>query len=381
MDASKKSLNDKPSRFSRVRGWYAKFEGPFSSISLIGGFVFDAVTLKRVDMFWENFWVVIHLLIVAVAIILINITENEEAKAAKGTQAANPEKIHFWLVNVLQFFFGGILSTYLVFYFRSSSIWASWPFLLILAAAFVANERLKRHYTRLTFQISLLFLSFYAFAIYLVPVIMGQIGPLEFILSGIASLAGILIFIYILRLLSKKERFKGSGKFLALVIGIIFIGINVLYFFNFIPPIPLSLKDNGLYHSLTVNAPSKYTVTEEGQGLLSFFTLYPDIHLEANDPLYAYSAIFSPGSFKLTIVHEWQHYNETAGTWITRGRIPLNVSGGADGGYRTYSEEEGLAAGKWRVNVLTSGGQVIGRITFNVVTTTTEPALQTVAIN
>ena len=33
-----------------TRSWYGRFERPISSLSLIAGFVFDALTLKRVDL-------------------------------------------------------------------------------------------------------------------------------------------------------------------------------------------------------------------------------------------------------------------------------------------------------------------------------------------
>ena len=46
-------------------------------------------------------------------------------------------------MNLLQLFFGGLLSTLLVFYFRSGSLSASWPFLLVLGVAFAANESLR----------------------------------------------------------------------------------------------------------------------------------------------------------------------------------------------------------------------------------------------
>ena len=55
---------EKKTLLSRAQNFYARIEGPFSSLSLIAGFVFDAVTLTRVDEFWENFWVVGHLAIV-----------------------------------------------------------------------------------------------------------------------------------------------------------------------------------------------------------------------------------------------------------------------------------------------------------------------------
>ena len=41
--------------------------------------------------------------------------------------------------------------------------------------------------------------------------------------------------------------------------------------------------------------------------------------------------------------------------------------GGRDGGYRGYSVKRDPTAGHWRVNVVTEFGQVIGRVSFEVV--------------
>ena len=112
-----------------AKNFYARYERSISSLSLIGGFVFDAITLRRIDTLWENFWVLAHIIVVAVFIILVNITTN------KGGDESNPDRAHFWFVNILQFFFGGLLSTYLVFYFRSADMLVSWPFILILVLA------------------------------------------------------------------------------------------------------------------------------------------------------------------------------------------------------------------------------------------------------
>jgi hypothetical protein len=175
-----------------IRNFYARFERPISSLSLILGFVFDAVTLKRVDTLWENFWILGHLIIVGVFIVLIHVQDSGVG------DEKNPRKRHFWYINILQFFFGGILSTYLVFYFRSSDIFVTWPFIALLVIAFVMNESLKRHYIRLSFQISLFFLSIYSFAIFLVPVVLHKIGMWVFLLSGALSLILISIFILVL---------------------------------------------------------------------------------------------------------------------------------------------------------------------------------------
>ncbi|MDR3643048.1 MAG: DUF2914 domain-containing protein [Candidatus Doudnabacteria bacterium] len=351
--------NQKYSRLTKIRSWYGKYERLISSWSLICGFVFDAVTLKRVDLFWENFWVIAHLTIVGTAMVLVHAIEKGEG------DETNPSKLHFWLVNIVQFFFGGILSTYLVFYFRSGDITVTWPFLLILALCFWANEALKRHFVRLAFQISLFFLSIMCFAIYLVPVFAHQIGPDIFLLSGVYSLVFIALFLLVIRLTSKEE-FAKSQNIVYACIGGIFILVNTLYFTNLIPPLPVSMKEAGIYYSIRRDNRGNYQVSADSNNG-PWYELYPDIHKKTGQPLYVYSAIFSPADFNMNIVHEWQFYDINVKQWETESKIPLTVIGGRDGGFRTYSEKFNPAAGHWRVNVLTENGQLIGRVRFNVV--------------
>jgi hypothetical protein len=332
--------------------------------------VFDAITLTRIDRFWDNLWVAGHLVIVGTCILLMN--RYDEVNV----HGEDPARAEFWLVNIMQFFFGGLLSTYLVFYFRSGTIAASWPFLLVLAAAFIANESLKRHYTRLVFQISLFFLSLFAFAIFIVPVALHAIGTSVFILSGIISLVVMGAFLAVIKY-SSRERFRRSQWLLRFIIIGIFAGVNLLYFYNFIPPIPLSLKEGGIYHSLTVNAPGHYTVTSENQGWFNFFHFSETVNLVNSDPLYAYSAVFSPTALDTNIVHEWQYYDPAKEAWMTMAHVTLPVVGGNDNGYRTYSMIDAPAAGAWRVNVETPHGAIIGTMRFDVVATSTEPTLET----
>ncbi|MES2213715.1 MAG: DUF2914 domain-containing protein [Patescibacteria group bacterium] len=347
---------------------YGRFERPISSLSLIAGFLFDALTLKRVDTLWENSWVLAHIVIVGVFIILIH------AHEGKAGDEQNPDTRHFWYVNILQFFFGGILSTYIVFYFRSADLFVTWPFILLLAIAFIANESLKRHYVRMSFQISLFFLSIYSFAIFLVPVLFHRIGVWMFILSGIISLITILLFLLILYRVTKQKYLK-SRKVVALTILSICVVINILYFTNLIPPIPLSLKDGGMYHVIIKNPDGDYSVYNEDLGWRKYFQLFPRYTEVIGEPVYAYTAIFSPSRLNLTIVHKWQKFDEVSRRWATESSVELPVIGGRDGGFRTYSVQYDLPPGTWRVNVETEQGQLIGRIRFTIVQGDTKPEL------
>ncbi|MFA6386467.1 MAG: DUF2914 domain-containing protein [Candidatus Paceibacterota bacterium] len=352
----------------RTRHWYGRFERPISSLSLIFGFIFDALTLKRLDTVWENSWILAHIIIVGVFILLIHIKEHGEG------DELDPNKSHFWYVNILQFFFGGLLSTFLVFYFRSTDIFSTWPFLFLLALAFIANESFKRHYTKLSFQISLFFLSIYSFMIFLIPIVLHKISDWVFLLSGVVSLILITIFVVVLFYLKKDKKTLNKKLTLYLTIGI-FSLINFLYFTNLIPPIPLSLKDGGIYHLIEKNKNGNYNIAFESHGWKDYFNLYKDFSIMPGATVYAYSAVFSPKDLNLTIIHEWQYYNTASKKWVTGAVVSLPVTGGRDGGFRTYSKRVNIAPGKWRVNVETEQGKTIGRLLFNIVSAYTEPPL------
>jgi hypothetical protein len=359
-------------RIKVLTSWYLRNERWISSLSLIGGFIFDIFALKRIDLFWENLWVGAHLGIAALGIILINLNENRKDKLSAKAYGI----IHFWLIIIIQFAFGGLLSTFLVFYFRSGTFSTSWPFLFVLAIVFIFNELLKYHYTRLIFQTSVLFISIYSFAIFIVPVIVHQIGPGTFILSGVISLIVLMFFVLCLRYLSR-EKFRESKKLLFSVIVGITALINILYFTNLIPPIPLSLKDAGVYHSVIRNSGGNYNVIGEPQSFWNFFKSYELFHEVAGQPIYVYSSIFSPTNLNTQIMHEWQHYDEMAKKWLTINQTKLSIVGGRDGGFRTYSTRITNLVGLWRVNVETLQGQLIGRIKFEVENVNSAPNLIT----
>jgi hypothetical protein len=287
-----------------IRNFYGRFERQVSSIFLILGFILDALTIKRADRVWENLWILGYIILIGVFIILLQKKETETIDGQIQTRS------HFWYLVILQFCFGGVLSANLVLYFRSADIFVVWPFVLILAIAFWANESLKEHHARFSFQISLFFLSIYSFMIFLLPVLLHKIGSWIFLLSGLLSLILISIFVLTLFHYIKKELKESKRLILALVLGI-FVVVNILYFTNLIPPIPLSLKDAGIFHTIERNKDGNYVVTFEDQGWRGYFKLYPDFTETVNSRIYAYSAIFSPKELNLTIVHEWQHYDET----------------------------------------------------------------------
>src|SRR3989344_9235575 len=177
-------------RINEFKEWYERHEKRFSTFSLLFGFVFDSLTLQRIDAVRENVWIALNLLLVAVCIVLLN---RRESPVEPGTWK------HFWFFNILQFGFGALLGAFFIFYFRSATLAGAWPFLIILLAAMVANEMFQKRYARLTLQLSFFYLSIFSFTIFLLPLVFRTIGPVIFVASGTLSLLALWLFVFILK--------------------------------------------------------------------------------------------------------------------------------------------------------------------------------------
>ncbi len=141
------------------------------------------------------------------------------------------------------------------------------------------------------------------------------------------------------------------------------------YLTGFIPPLPLTLKDGGIYQSI-VRESDSYVVQGEKQRLW-WDPRAQEVHHIPGTPLYAYSAIFAPGKFTAGIVHVWQRYDPAAKAWVTRSTVAFTLSGGRAAGYRGYSLKADPEPGSWRVLVQTADRQTIGKFTFTVENTGT----------
>jgi hypothetical protein len=357
---------------SFITKWYWRYERQLSWFGLTAGFIVEATQLKRVDLLLENVWVLVHVAISVFGIIAINVVEKRQALSRFSEKAYR--RIHFWLVMTIQFGFGGLFSAFFFLYVRSGNLATSWPFFALLIGTLIANEAFKFHYHRLVFQLTVLFSALFSFAIFLVPVLTHRIGDSIFLLSGLVSLLFISGVIALLWYISK-ERFKGNRRILAGSIGGVFLLVNLLYFTNIIPPLPLSLKDITVYHSVSPQGDGTYVGLREEKKKWDFFAWQDVVHKTSVDPVFVWSAVFSPTKLNTVILHEWQYYSEKDKKWVTEETIRLPIVGGRDNGYRTYSKKTFADAGLWRVTVRTESGQIIGRIRFKIETVQTAPAL------
>jgi len=345
-----------PKNTEELIAWYERYISP---ITLIAGFTIDAFIVRRVDLWFSNLLLFSYLVIASVCILLLNLI------------IAGTLRGRFWnasapvLPAVIQFAFGGLFSGYVILYSQSATLAVSWIFVAILAVLLIGNERFRNFYKLFAFQFGLLFFGVFSFLTFFLPVIFGRIGTPVFLLGGFLSLVAMsLMFRFTVYLVPAMLSERGK---LARVIGSVFLLFNILYFTNAIPPLPLALKESGVYHSVDKTG-DDYLLTGEPKHWYEAYLSYNSVfHRYPGESVFVFSSVFAPTRLATTILHEWEYYDENTSSWVRSGTFGFPITGGRDGGYRGYSIRENAEPGKWRVNVKTGGGLIIGRISFTVV--------------
>ncbi|MBU2509389.1 DUF2914 domain-containing protein [Patescibacteria group bacterium] len=348
------------SRYNELKKLYEKYERLLIPGMLLFGVAVDFVTFRAIKISTAFVLLGVYTIVAGAIIAFINAYDGERIKH----QNLAPIKyLRLAAPLVVQFTFGALLSASLIFYWFSGTISVSWPFILIIAVLMASNEVLRHHYLKPTVQISVYFFILFSLSSLILPFVFNSISPWIFLLSGVLSL--IVIYLYI-RLLANSipyiQRSKARIRFFVIAI---FISMNAMYFLNVIPPIPLSLREAGVYHSVQRSG-SGYIMQAEEESWLDWITPGQTMHLRQGDRLYVYTAVFAPADLDTKIYHRWEYYSKDEREWISGGRFSFSIIGGRENGYRGFSLKSNLTQGKWRVSVETERGQVLGRIRFAV---------------
>jgi hypothetical protein len=342
-------------------GIWNRYERHISALGLLIGFCFDVIIADRPDSVTNNLLLLVYLIVAAGLIVILNLRsilrEREEA-------AAEP----LFLLFMLQICFGGLASNLLVLYGRSGTLVGSALFIGLLAAMLVGNEFLKTRYSQLRFNIAVYYILLFSYLLIVIPTfVLHSVGTGVFFISGLASLVFVGGFLAVLyyAVFRGRNRERQLFEVSTVVLGIFFI-FNGLYFLNVIPPVPLALKDIGLYHSITGRASQGYTATYEKEPWWKFWRSTNTVfHGSKNTTAYCFSAVFAPTDLRTPIFHRWEQLDTEKGEWETTNHISFDINGGRAEGYRGYSVAR-LSEGKWRCSVETESGALIGRFSFKV---------------
>ena len=354
------------SKYQQIKTIYTRYERWLMPTTLLVGFLVDYITFTNIQIEITLILLFIYWLITGGAIAFINFYDAQKI-------SPKLKYLRLFAPLLIQFTFGALLGGSLIFYWFSGAFSISWPFIFIITVLMISNEVLRHYFLKPILQTSLYFFITISLFSIILPFLFHSLSAWLFILAGALSI--IVFYLYINFLSFAYDKIKQQKNYFFVSIFAILIVMNLLYFTNIIPPIPLSLREAGLYHNITVSGKS-YTMLAESENFWQRLIPTKTLHIKTGSVVYFYTAIFAPPKLNTTIVHHWQYYDEEKKDWISKNKLSFSVNGGRKEGYKGYSWNSKLAAGTWRIYVENQRGQVLGRIKFSIENTTAEPKLQ-----
>ncbi|NQZ01590.1 MAG: DUF2914 domain-containing protein [Bdellovibrionales bacterium] len=326
-------------------------------LMFVGGFFFDLITLNRID---EWFGILSQGIYLSACVLLLGSQffrfEYDNPSRPKLT------KLLSFRTEALHFAFGALLSAYAIFYFKSSSFSVSFLFLMSMVSLLLINEVPYFQKLGLGVKSALLALCVFSFFAYVIPIVFGSLGPLIFCLS----LAVGCIFLFAKLQVLKKLGVEAEVQRKQMLIpwGLVLVAFLAFYFLKILPPVPLSLKEIGVYHSVEKTADNKYKLSYYKPWWKFWSKASADFEAAPDDKVIVFFRLFAPSNFTEEIRLQWSH-RPPSGEWQDYDTIPIRIFGGRGKGFRGYGSKQNFSEGEWKTRVLTSDGREIGRVYFD----------------
>ncbi len=348
-------------RNSRFLKFIGKHEKYAPILFFIGGFIFDTLTLGRIDRLYDLTVLSLHMSCLSITLYLFNLVDDGKWKNTF------LERYQAYFPLAIQFFFGGLSSAYVIYFSRSVSLTKTASFFVILVILLFANEFLKQRISNKYLQFGVYtFLSFTFFS-FMIPVIFTVMNTKVFIISGMVSLACTLFLILFIYRASPSTRTEiHLGKLLSIVLAI-YASISAFYYFNLIPPVPIALETGIVAHSVKKENDTYWVSFQKDNSLMFWKDYHQEFYYKPNKKVFVFSSIFAPSDLKKTITHKWNWFNETKKEWEVLDSISYDITGGRADGFRGYTYKSNVKLGKWKVEVITNEELIVGVIDFEIV--------------
>lgn len=337
---------------------YTRYEVRFDVLFFVAGFIFDVVLATEIDDPLSLVQQIVYLFVIA-SFIHHEILFGKQLWAPTGTFIT---KIWNYRNLVMHFLLGSLLNLYSLFYIKSASFLSTIIFVTLMVAIVVANELPAVKKAGVQFKVGLFAICLFSFVAVIFPVLLGFVGWSTFILSVVSTCGLIYLQWRLLKRSVRENRILMESimlpSFSVLVVFVVF------YVLGWIPPVPLSVKEQGIYH-LVEKKDGNYLLSTESASWKFWLSGDQDFKAQPNDKIYFYSQVYSPARFSDQIFIQWLFKDPVRG-WQKTDRIPLQITGGRKEGFRGFVSKSNFQPGEWRVQVETGMGHEISRLGFEV---------------
>jgi hypothetical protein len=352
-----------PKLFDRVQAFRAQHELAEMAAFFFIGFVYDVLTLSRIDDRFTIAQQAVYLGILAALLLA-------DARFPAGTEPPRLlAKVWRFREDALHFFLGSLMSSYTLFFFKSASGVTAFFFLLVLFGLMVANELPRFRAMGPVVRVALFSLCVTAYFAYVLPVFVGRMG---WWLFSLAVALGSLSIYGMMRLMRRWLPDAEAIKWRVAVPGFGVQGLLlVLYLLRVLPPVPLAVQFSGIYHEVerakAEGGKVEYRLSHERAWWR--FWHRGDQHFLARpgEKAFYFYSVFAPSGFERYKVRvRWQYDHPEKG-WSDHGSFMADIKrSGSERGYRSFAFTSNPKPGDWRVMLETEEGHEISRLSFTV---------------
>jgi len=350
--------------WSNTRQWASRYK---NVLFFAAGFIFDVFTLIRIDS-------VIDLVYQSVYLGLITLILVRQIRFEQGLWHPSGwiAKIWHYETEAIHFFYGGLLSAYVIFYFKSTSASRSALFFVLTALLLLANEmpQIKKAGSRM--RLGLHAFCLVSYLNYLIPILIGHMGWWTFALACLLTAGSSYWLVkHLVRMMPESSGDNADLRKSALRMGwppaAVLLLIILFYGMKWIPPVPLSMQYGGIYHQVQ-KVDGAYQLSYPRPPWYRFWE-HDSRHFLARpgDSIYCFVRIFAPRHFTHRVFMRWSLENPRTGRYQSSDRILLPIFGGRGEGFRGYGAKANYEPGHWHVDIETEDERIIGSVSFNVI--------------
>lgn len=346
-----------PKLLDRLQAFKSRNDRLLMALFFLGGFLFDAVMLSRID---EPLMLVQQGAYLVLCGALLAYRQRLELK--KLAPPAWLRKPWRYSDHLLHFMLGTLLNAYSIFYFQSASGFTALSFVLIIVGLLALNELPRFHQLGPVVLYALYSICLTSYFAYLFPVLFGHIRPWMFYLAvAAAALPLALHLVFLLRWSGSLAHVTRHAALPAFAVQALFV---LLYALRVAPPVPLAIKEIGIYHEVR-REPGGFKLVHQLRSWRFWQKGDQEFRERSGDKLYCFVRIFAPRHFRDHVRFVWFHDDPKRG-WTQVHRLELAVSASSSVGFATDAYLTQPATGRWRVEIESEDGRTIGLLHFRV---------------
>jgi Protein of unknown function (DUF2914) len=344
----------------RLRAFRARHAREESIAFFIGGFLFDAVMVGRIDetpvLVQQAAYLVVTGLLLG-AMLRFELLQLEPPGWLRRPWRYVEHAMHFML--------GTLLNAYILFYVKSGSGVTALLFLVLISLLLLINEHPRFHRLGPVVLFGLYSFSLTSYLAYLLPVLLGHLRPWMFFVASVLSLAPIVL---LGRLMARwgGNRRLALRRALAPAIAVQVV-LLVLFMFRLVPPVPLSVRSLGIWHRVEREG-AEFKLSRLPRSRWGDLWRHDERVFLARpgDRVYVFTRIFAPHNFRDQVRVRWAKWEPARRAWNESDGIPLRIVGGREEGFGGYAYKQNWSPGDWRVAIETEDGREIGRTRFEI---------------